>query len=115
MWQRAISSAGAAGGGGMDIVMNSGNVAQTLTYTVKKKTSNWFVVRSMSRSYANNTAGCCVKINGTIVSVENMAATVSGVYGCSIHQGDYELNVGDVVEIITSNASSIRCAFFCEY
>lgn len=102
-------------GGGMDVVINTGNPAQTLTYTVKKKTSNWFVVRSMSRAYANNANGCCVKINGSIVPVENMAASVSGVYGCSIHKGDYELNVGDTVQVITANSSSIRCAFFCEY
>lgn len=114
MWQDPNKNGGVINVGGMDVVMNYGSSAQTISYTVGKKTANWFIVRSMSKAYANSTSGTCVRINGTIVPVGNMASTVSGIYGCSIHKGDYELNVGDVVEVITANASSIRSAFFCE-
>lgn len=110
-----------AGGGSSDLNMkvfkttNSGNN----DYTIKNDTSNWVIIKGMSNSYTDGPTGLAAYHirNGTSTQITgwtNMSSSVSGVFGCCYHVGDFELKTGDTLRLASANPSSVNAWAFID-
>lgn len=116
-----VNTIKALSGGGSDLNMkvlkttNTGNN----DYTITNDTSNWVVIKGMSSAYADGATGLAAYYirNGVTTQITgwtNMSSSVSGVFGCCYHVGDFELKAGDTFRLVSANANSVNAWAFID-